>query len=377
MKRSIFRKSALDRISSLDQLDQTMTVIKPSSLLALISLGIMLLVALVWGIVGSIPDVVNGSGVIMNIDNVVSVKYTNQGTVKNVFVTHGDIVQNGQIIARIERQDILDKITIEEKKLEGLLQMQDVIRSASKNGTSKQSMMKSLYDQGLITESEFLNSRQTEMNIQQQITEEKQQILVLNDNYQTATQVTATVSGRIMEVPVRRGDYIQPGSTIAVIEAGDGKSSYGALVYFSAHDGKKVRPGMKIGIIPTTVKQEEYGYIQGIITDISEFPVSDNYLLASLQNTALAQTFHQISNPIEAKVSIIPDPTTYSGYKWSSSKGPAQKIGSGFICGAKVTTGSRRPISLLIPSLKKKLLGIGDEITIQQPGQQQSQQGSR
>lgn len=376
MKRSIFRKSALDRISSLDQLDQTMTVIKPSSLLALISLGIMLLVALVWGIVGSIPDVVNGSGVIMNIDNVVSVKYTNQGTVKNVFVTHGDIVQNGQIIARIERQDILDKITIEEKKLEGLLQMQDVIRSASKNGTSKQSMMKSLYDQGLITESEFLNSRQTEMNIQQQITEEKQQILVLNDNYQTATQVTATVSGRIMEVPVRRGDYIQPGSTIAVIEAGDGKSSYGALVYFSAQDGKKVKPGMKIGLIPTTVKQEEFGYIQGLITDISEFPVSDNYLLASLQNTALAQTFHQISNPIEAKVSIIPDPTTYSGYKWSSSKGPSQKIGSGFICGAKVTTGSRHPISLIIPTIKKKLLGIGDEITIQQPGQQ-SQQGSR
>ena len=376
MKRSIFRKSALDRIASLDQLDQTMTVIKPSSVLALISVGIILAVAIAWGIVGSIPDVVNGSGIIMNIDNVVSVKYTNQGTVKNVFVSHGDYVQNGQIIARIERQDILDKLKIEEKKLEGLLQMQEVIRSALKNGTSKHSMMKSLYDQGLITESEFLNSRQTELNIEQQITEEKQQILVLNDNYQSATQVTATISGRIMEVPVRRGDYIQPGSTVAVIEAGNSNSSYGALVYFSAQDGKKVKPGMKIGIIPTTVKQEEYGYIQGIITDISEFPVSDNYLLASIQNTSLAQTFHQISNPIEAKVSIIPDPSTYSGYKWSSSKGPAQKIGSGFICGAKVTTGSRRPISLLLPTIKKKLLGIGDE-RVNQQVQQQNQQGNR
>lgn len=45
MKRSIFRKSALDRIASLDQLDQTMTVVKPSSILALLSVAIIIGVA--------------------------------------------------------------------------------------------------------------------------------------------------------------------------------------------------------------------------------------------------------------------------------------------------------------------------------------------
>ena len=122
---------------------------------------------------------------------------------------------------------------------------------------------------------------------------------------------------------------------------------------------------MKIGLVPTTVKQEEYGYIQGLITDVSEFPVSDNYLISSLQNISLANTFNQIKNPIEVKVSIIPDPSTYSGYKWSSSKGPEQKIGSGYICSAKVTTDSKRPLALVIPRFKKKLLGIGDNTAAQ------------
>ncbi len=368
MKLAIFRKSALDRIASLDQLDQTMTVVKPSSILALISVTIIIFVALLWGICGSVPDTVSGTGVLVNSEYITSVKYSNQGAVKNIFVNHGDMVHNGQIVARIERQDILDQIKVNEKKLDGFIKMQNVIHSASKTGSDKAQVMKSLFDQGLITEQEYLNSRQTEMNIEQQILETKQQILLLNESYQTATQVLATASGRVMEIPVRRGDYVQPGSTIAVIESNSGEATIGALVYFSAMEGKKIRPGMKIGLVPTTVKQEEYGFIQGLITDVSEFPVSDNYLVSSLQNMSLANTFHQIQNPIEVKVSIIPDPTTYSGYKWSSSNGPAQKIGSGYICSARVTTDSKRPISLILPTIKKKLLGVGEEVSVpQQP----------
>lgn len=366
MKRDIFRKSALDRIASLDQLDQTMTVVKPSNVLGIISVGILVIAAMLWGFFGSVPDTVKGSGVLVNIDHVVSVKYSYQGAIKNIFVSRGDKVYSGQIIARIERQDILDQIRVQEKKLEGFQIMKDMITSAHKNGGNKSQVLKRLYDQGLITENEYVNSRQTEINIDQQITETKQQILVLNENYQTSTQVLANCTGVIMEVPVRRGDYIQPGGTIAVIESSNNAAAIEALIYFSGADGKKILPGMKIGIVPTTVKQEEYGYIQGLITDVSPFPVSDNYLLSSLQNTSLATTFHQIPNPIEVKVSIIPDPTTYSGYKWSSSKGPAQKIGAGYMCTATVTTSSKHPVELLIPTLKRKLLGIGDNMAFQQ-----------
>ncbi len=370
MNRVIFRKEALDRIASLDQLDQAMTVIKPSNIFALIAIAVIVLAGVIWGFTGSIPDTVDGNGVLMNIDNLVSVKNANQGVVKNIFVTYGEFVRAGQVIARIEKQDLLDQIKMNEKKLEGYLRMKEFILSANKNGNSKQAVWKDLYDRGLITEQEYINSRQTEINIDQQLNDTRQQLVVLNENYESQTQLVATATGYIKEVPVRRGDYVQPGSTIAVIDSGGEYATLGALVYFPAQSGKKIRSGMKINIIPTTVKQEEYGFIQGIVTNVSDFPVSDAYLLSSLQNTTLASTFHQINNPIEVQVSLVPDPSTYSGYKWSSSKGPNQKIGSGFICSAKVTTERKHPISYLIPLIKKKFLGIGDpSSTVPQPGQ--------
>ena len=131
-------------MASLDQLDQTMTVVKPSTVLALISVGIMMVVAVLWGIFGSVPEVVHGSGVIMNVDKIESIKYTNQGTLKNVFISRGDKVYSGQVIARVERQDILDQIKLNEKKLEGLYKMQEIINEGAASSASRRQTMREL-----------------------------------------------------------------------------------------------------------------------------------------------------------------------------------------------------------------------------------------
>lgn len=358
MSREIFRKSALDRIASMDQLDQTMTVIKPSNVLALISFAIIVAVAFVWGFVGSIPDTVAGTGVLINSGGISSIKYSNQGTVKNVFVSVGNTVENGQIIARIERQDLLDGILIQENKLSGLQKLRDVILASNKGNASKQEIMKQLYNKGLITQAEYTSSVQTEMSLEQQIVELKQQILLSREEYKTATQVISHCSGTVIEVPVKKGDFIQPGNTITLVKTDDDDNISEALIYFPLSEGKKVQSGMKIGVIPSIVKQEEFGYIQGIVTSVSEFPVSTYYLVNSLQSESLASVFAQGGPLIEAKVSLVPDPATYSGLKWSSSKGPSQKIGTGLICTATVSTSSKKPIELVIPTLKKQLLGI-------------------
>lgn len=360
MKRDIFRKSALDKIASLDQLDQTMTVIKPASMLLTVSLAIIIGVGIFWGFKGSIPEVVKGNGVFVNSENIFSEKYGNQGTVKNVFVSRGDSVVNGQVIARIERQDLLDQIKNNEKKLEGLIKMKQLIVESNKNGNSRSSVLRGLYERGLITQQEYYNSRQAEVNIDGQITEAKQQLTISQENYETASQIICNATGTVIEVPVRRGDYVQAGTTIVVVQTEAKMNTVEALLYFDATNGKKIEPGMKIGLIPSTVKQEEYGYILGIVKDVSEFPVSDAYLASRLQNSALANSFHDIKNPIEVTVSLMPDFDNYSGYKWSSSKGPKQKIGAGYMCSATVTTSKKRPVDIIIPALKKKLWGIGE-----------------
>lgn len=361
MRKDIFRKSALDKISSLDQLDLAMTVVNPAEKIAAVAVAVILAIIIIWGFFGSIPERVNGTGIFMDMDTINSVKSPTQGLLKDVFVERGDYVKKGQVIARVERQDLLDQININNHKLDELLRVRDKLETGTKNGSDKQQTLRSLFEQGLITENEYISSRQPEANITQQINDMKQQILVQNENYQTSTQIIANANGYVQEIPVRHGDFIQPGTQIIVLGQNEDTNVMHAIVYFPAKQAKKIQSGMKIGICPSTIKQQEYGYIEGIVTNISSFPVSDQYLQASLQNSSLVENFRKIENPVEIEVSLIPNPDTYSGYKWSSSKGPYEKLTAGVICTGTVTVESKRPIELVIPTIKEKLLGIGDD----------------
>jgi len=360
MRKGIFRQSALDKISSLDQLDMAMTVVKPSERIAAIAVAIILAAVLLWSIFGSIPNRINGTGIFLDITTLNSVKAPNQGIIKDVFVERGDYVKKGQVIARIERQDLLDKINIDNHKLEELQKVKDKLDTDLKRGVSRQTTLHQMYEQGLITENEYINSRQPEANITQQINDMKQEIIIANETYQTSTQIISTANGYVKEITVRTGDYAQPGTTILVLDQNEDSNIMNAVIYFPARQAKQVHEGMKIGVSPSTVKQEEYGFIEGIVTNISTFPASDQYLSSSLQNSALVENFRKIENPIEIIVSLVPNPDTFSGYKWSSSKGPDEKLTAGIICNGTITVDSKRPIELVIPALKRKLLGIGD-----------------
>ena len=45
------------------------------------------------------------------------------------------------------------------------------------------------------------------------------------------------------------------------------------------------------------------------------------------------------------------DPSAYSGYRWSSSTGPAVAINVGTLCTGDVITRRERPIRILLPSI--------------------------
>lgn len=66
MKRdSIFRKEALERLSSPEQLDQLMQIVTPRSWLPLSALGLLLTCGLVWSFLGRIPVTTTGQGVLV------------------------------------------------------------------------------------------------------------------------------------------------------------------------------------------------------------------------------------------------------------------------------------------------------------------------
>ncbi|MBQ3966964.1 MAG: NHLP bacteriocin system secretion protein, partial [Treponema sp.] len=238
---------------------------------------------------------------------------------------------------------------------------------------SKERRMRELFEQGLITENEYVSSKQNSLDIDRQVNEKRHELAVLNENYQKSTRILSPTTGIVLEMSVEKNDYVNPGTTIALIGK-DGTSPTEAILFIAANEGKKIKQGMKIGVIPSTVKREEYGYIQGIVTEVSEYPVTEAYMNTVLKNSMLTRTFTQIQNPIEVRASIIPDPNTVSGYKWSSSKGPDEKMSSGILCSSTVTVEEKRPIELVIPMFKKKILGIGSDDTYEAQQQAPLQQ---
>ena len=411
-----------EHVSSPEQLDQTITVINHHGWVSLVALGVLLVAAIIWGIFGRIPEKVNGAGLLINSSDLMSVTYSYGGTIKNVFLESGMEVQKGQIIARIEREDLLESIQVANLKLEILQQTYDtstplITRQADmtdemlaksekdfqtqivnvtnqlETAKRKEKTMKELFDDGLITEMEYLETRkevlsmemqkqsaeqqllnagvnrvktssdlkQEKMNLQHQIDEAKKQLEIAQRNYQIATKIISPVAGKIYEVSVARGSYVAPGSTVAIVEPylTDGETLR-AVMYFPVKDGKRVKRGMNIAVIPTTTKQEEYGFIQGIVTSVSDFPVSPQYLQTVMQNPVLAQSFTAESSPIEVRISMVPDPTTETGFKWSSSRGPNDTLTPGISTTGFVIVRSQRPIEMIVPLIKKKVLGIGE-----------------
>src|SRR5262249_55561985 len=145
-----------------------------------------------------------------------------------------------------------------------------------------------------------------------------------------SVSVISPFSGRVNELLVDRGDVVNPGTTILQVEQVGGRSeTLRAVLFVPAAEGKKIHPGLPARISPTTVKREEYGFMLGRVTTTAPLPSSPRGMSHLLGNEALATKLMKEGPPIQIDVELLPDPTTPTGYRWSSSRGPDLKISSG------------------------------------------------
>ncbi|WP_294644194.1 NHLP bacteriocin system secretion protein [uncultured Aureimonas sp.] len=163
--------------------------------------------------------------------------------------------------------------------------------------------------------------------------------------------VVAPIDGRVTEWKAAAGARVAPGQPVLSIEGG--VTGTELLLYLPSDGGKQVRPGMKVWVAPSTVKREEYGTLIGTVTEVSEFPVTPQAMMSVLQNERLVQQFAPRGAPLAARVSLDADPSTPSGFRWSSGQGPALALTSCTVASGDVTVSERPPITYVIPWLRK------------------------
>lgn len=112
-REAVFRKDALERLSSPDQLDQLMRVTEPQGWMTLIAIAMLLGGALTWGVFGSIATDVSGSGVLIRGDGLFEVVSETDGRIDHVDVEVGDRVVQGSLLATVDTADLESRLASE------------------------------------------------------------------------------------------------------------------------------------------------------------------------------------------------------------------------------------------------------------------------
>lgn len=380
MSDGLFRKSALDKLSSPEQLDVMMQVTSPTGWIALGGSALILLFVVVWSVVGEIGIRVDGQGILIRGASVLDVTSAAEGRLTDVLVKPGDTVKEGQPLARLSQPELVLKI---ENTKEQIRALESQTKESGARGSSliaqyqaqarelreKLATQQRLVAKGLLTKTTLLSTKQQLASVEQQIAQSesstseegnrvdnlRRDLKELEAKLAGNTEVASPYTGRVLEIAAEKGSLVAAGARLMTLEPLDAPME--TVLYVPAAEGKKVRPGMAVRVSPSTVKTEEYGFMVGKVRSVSNFPVSPEGLRRTLHNDTLAQTLMGKSAPIEIVASLIPDPATPSGFQWSSSKGPPTQIFSGTLATGSVVVESRKPISYVLPLVKKSLGG--------------------
>jgi len=410
----IFRKVALERLSSPEQLDQLVQVTDPQGWLSLTGLGALLLAAVGWGIWGSIPTQAHGEGILLRQGGVSDLVSAAAGQVSEVLVSVGDVIEKGQPVAKIRQDALIRQVRDNQAKRAALQSEYDSLQRSNEEQKrlrnrdlaqqranlersidtlekdvallrERMSAEKNLLDDGLITKQAYLTTQQDlntkrdllaqqkldlnglelkrlegDQQLDQQLEARRAtlrdleiQTRELNAQLGENVNVLSPFSGRVLEVLAKRGDVVTSGAPVLSVEVLS--EDLMAVLFVPASAGKQVQQGMEVQVSPSTVKREEYGSILGHVVWVAEFPSTSRGMVRLLGNEALVTKLMTEGPPIQVNVALRRDRATPTGYRWSSSRGPSLKISSGTLAAGDVVVKKDRPMTLVIPTLREKL----------------------
>jgi HlyD family secretion protein len=406
----MFRKAALAKLASPEQLDSLMQVTTPKGWMALGAALVVIFAALIWGIFGRTAELVNGAGILLKEGGLFSVEARGNGVVKEVLVNAGDTVQPGQIVLRVSLPEVEQELKQTEALIEDL--KQNRVRSSDLLARNRDAELRSVREERnrtrkatetLVSQIEFLEQRlkaqttalegglitrdvrqatvqeleqakaslianqsqvaqleareastrnqadQGTFNLEQEVRRTERQLEQIKRRLQEGSEVTTPHAGRVVSRAVDPGQEVRQGMPVVNIEVGDAPIQ---AVAFIPLQGGRIQPGMTAQLSPEGVKWEEYGYMLGDVVQVLQTPANAESMNRVLRNQQLITQFTASGSVYEMRIKPREDKTTTSGFAWTSRAGPPLRLGSGTLIRVQIAVDEKRPIEMVIPTIR-------------------------
>jgi len=407
-------KEVMNRIETPDQLDEFLRFKSTKSWLALASMTGIVTLAVIWGIFGEVQTKVEGTAILLSEGGLFQIVAKESGHLQECKVRSGDIIQKKQIVAVVSNPQLENQISIKQAEIDSirasrfkqsqlilaktdaqkrvfetqrlqLIQRKVFIERRLRALDERVRTYEELLKEGAATRQAYLNAkleyekaveegatvdtelneailkrRELEATVHDQLFQLKFKLSLaegelnaLQKKMDLTTSIRSDFHGRVIEVLARQGQRVQEGQPIVTCDRA--LTELEVEIFVPAAEGKKILPGMTIQVAPSTVQREEYGFMTGKVSSVDIFPISRDALLSWLKNDKLVDSVMQKGPLLSVLGSLDRDPSTKSGFHWSSLKGAEVELTAGTMGTAEVVVSKQPPAALVLPAIKKWL----------------------
>ncbi len=412
----IFRDAAIERLNSPELLDQRIGVIPPAMRLLAASASVIILAVLGWAVFGSVPTRVVGRGVLLSDKKGnISIASVATGPVLELLVNSGDRVQVGTAIARLEQKSLSGQYgnaisqinrlnsNLAELKAANFAQNRQSDETAIRQTSAldeqvsanetRRDQLKNLVAEGeglrakgmislneVITRQDLLNQTllelanakakkveieavsqkkhhdlaEVERQKQEEIDKKVDEAEHLWAQIAAGSIIKSPVDGFVNEILLGQGDVAMKGAVVATVTQGS-TDNLEVMALLRGASRKRVGLSMEAYIAPDGTRKEQYGSMWGRVSYVSNNDVSIKHVENLLHDSELTKSLFGNGSPLLARIALDPVKTNPSGFAWWNGTGPPYKITTGTVVTVDIIVDQVRPISLVIPALRKLL----------------------
>ncbi|KTD02347.1 coiled-coil protein [Legionella geestiana] len=408
-----YRKEAIEQLHHKDEYQEAIKILRPVAWLYPFTFLILFLSGILWVLFGTITTQVAGEGVLLAKDaEIISVMSPEEGGyVEKMYVTPGEKITKGHLLASLKSPVINQKIDALERELKKEKEKLSTLENLAKNEISDREketeysrnklqnilttmeskkthlstllvVQEAAFKKGIIslldvsqTRINYLDTIEDITNTENDINDLKKNLsdyieswkVKIRDQENKVMQaefslrrlqgrsaieknILSPTDGIIYSNYANTGDYLAKNHKITDIITAS--NTLEVLAFVPARYGKKLAPGMPAKVFPKHIDALKYGGLMGKVYFVSEMPVSKKSIENHLENPEFVQLFLQQGPVFEVRIKLEKKPANPSGYRWTTSQGPAAKITIGAVADVHIIVKKQTPISVIIPVAK-------------------------